>query len=51
VLLDLLVAMLIVAAMLLMAMPFVLVRHSRQHQDPSVVSGPPQLLPDPAGPE
>ena len=39
-LLALLVSLLAAAAILLMAMPFMLVRYARQHEDPSV----PQLV-------
>jgi hypothetical protein len=46
VLLACLVVLLAAAAVLLMAMPFVLVRYSRQHQDTPVR----QLLPETPGP-
>ena len=46
VLLPCLVAMLSVAAILLMVMPFLLVRRARQYQNAPV----PQLLSDPPGP-
>jgi hypothetical protein len=46
VLLNLLVAVLVLSAILLMAMPFLLVRYFRQHQPPATVT---PLLPDAGG--